>query len=50
MPARFVIDNSIVMSWCFEDEGNRYAEAVRKNVDTPSHSRKLLHGKPASNP
>lgn len=28
MPARFVIDNSIVMSWCFEDEGNRYAEAV----------------------
>lgn len=28
MPARFVVDNSIVMAWCFEDEGNAYAEAV----------------------
>ena len=24
----FVIDNSIVMSWCFNDETNRYADAV----------------------
>ena len=28
MSARFVVDNSVVMSWCFEDEGNGYAEAV----------------------
>lgn len=24
----FVIDNSVVMSWCFKDETNRYADAV----------------------
>jgi len=24
----FVIDNSIVMSWCFEDESNAYADSV----------------------
>ncbi len=24
----FVIDNSIVMSWCFQDEANHYADAV----------------------
>ena len=24
----FVIDNSVVMSWCFNDETNRYADAV----------------------
>ncbi len=34
MPARFVVDNSIVMSWCFEDEGNRYAEAVLESLET----------------
>ncbi|ABK17098.1 type II toxin-antitoxin system VapC family toxin [Syntrophobacter fumaroxidans] len=34
MPARFVIDNSIVMSWCFEDEGNRYAEAVLESLES----------------
>ena len=24
----FVVDNSIVMSWCFKDEANQYADAV----------------------
>jgi predicted nucleic acid-binding protein len=28
MVDRFVIDNSVVMSWCFQDETNRYADAV----------------------
>ena len=33
MSSRFVIDNSIVMSWCFEDEGNSYAEAVLESLE-----------------
>ena len=24
----FVLDNSIIMSWCFQDEANQYADAV----------------------
>ncbi|MDX8411251.1 MAG: type II toxin-antitoxin system VapC family toxin, partial [Mariprofundaceae bacterium] len=28
MPECFVLDNSIVMSWCFEDESNALADAV----------------------
>ena len=24
MSARFVVDNSVVMSWCFEDQTNSY--------------------------
>jgi len=24
----FVVDNSVVMSWCFKDESNHYADAV----------------------
>lgn len=28
MGERFVLDNSIVMSWCFEDEASRYSDAV----------------------
>ena len=28
MPERFVIDNSVVMSWCFQDEANEYAETI----------------------
>lgn len=32
MSSRFVIDNSVVMSWCFEDEGNGYAEAVLESL------------------
>lgn len=34
MSARFVIDNSVVMSWCFGDEGNSYAEAVLESLET----------------
>jgi predicted nucleic acid-binding protein len=34
MSARFVVDNSIVMSWCFEDEGNEYAEAVLESLES----------------
>ncbi len=28
MSLTFVVDNSVVMSWCFEDENNDYAEEV----------------------
>ena len=28
MENTFVIDNSVVMSWCFKDETNEYADAV----------------------
>lgn len=28
MAESFVIDNSVVMSWCFQDETNHYADAV----------------------
>ena len=28
MNGRFVIDNSIVMTWCFKDEADQYADAV----------------------
>ena len=28
MSESFVIDNSVVMSWCFKDEINQYADAV----------------------
>jgi predicted nucleic acid-binding protein len=34
MPKRFVVDNSIVMAWCFEDEVNGYAEAVLESLET----------------
>lgn len=33
MSARFVVDNSVVMSWCFEDEENGYAEAVLESLE-----------------
>lgn len=33
MRARFVIDNSVVMTWCFQDEGNRYTEAVLDSLE-----------------
>lgn len=33
MSSRFVIDNSVVMSWCFEDEGSSYAEVVLESLD-----------------
>jgi hypothetical protein len=28
MTDTFVVDNSVVMSWCFKDETNQYADAV----------------------
>ena len=28
MTTHFVIDNSVVMSWCFIDETNKYADAI----------------------
>ena len=28
MSVRFVVDNSVVMGWCFQNRGNHYAEAV----------------------
>ena len=28
MENTFVVDNSVVMSWCFKDETNQYADAV----------------------
>jgi predicted nucleic acid-binding protein len=27
-PARFVVDNSVVMAWCFEDEASGYADTA----------------------
>jgi predicted nucleic acid-binding protein len=34
MSARFVMDNSVVMAWCFEDESDAYADAVLESLDT----------------
>jgi len=34
MPAGFVIDNSVVMAWCFEDESSPYARAVQDALKT----------------
>lgn len=34
MSARFVVDNSIVMAWCFEDERNEYADSVLECLTT----------------
>lgn len=31
--ARFVVDNSVVMAWCFDDEGSRYADAVLDSLE-----------------
>jgi len=28
MPDSFVVDNSVVMSWCFQDQANDYADRV----------------------
>jgi predicted nucleic acid-binding protein len=32
--ARFVLDNSIVMAWCFEDESSAMADAVLEQLQT----------------
>lgn len=34
MDKRFVIDNSVVMAWCFEDEISPYAESVLYSLET----------------
>ena len=28
----FVVDNSVVMSWCFKDETNKYGDAVLEKL------------------
>ena len=33
MGERFVMDNSIVMTWCFRDEASPYADAVLKSLE-----------------
>ena len=33
MSPRFVVDNSVVISWCFEDEGSSYTEAVLESLE-----------------
>lgn len=30
---QFVIDNSVVLSWCLEDEQNRYSTAILEHMD-----------------
>ena len=32
MNDRFVVDNSVVMAWCFQDEANPYADAILNNL------------------
>lgn len=34
MLSRFVLDNSVVMAWCFEDEENPYVDAVLNSMET----------------
>lgn len=34
MSVRFVVDNSVVMSWCFADEESQYAEAVLESLES----------------
>jgi predicted nucleic acid-binding protein len=34
MAGQFVVDNSVVMSWCFEDQTNAYTEAVLDALKT----------------
>ena len=34
MKERFVLDNSIVMSWCFQDEASKYADAALDALET----------------
>lgn len=33
---QFVIDNSVVMSWCFQDETNKYADTVLEYLEEGS--------------
>jgi predicted nucleic acid-binding protein len=34
MRKQFVIDNSVVMAWCFEDQTNKYTESVLTRLET----------------
>lgn len=34
MSARFVVDNSVVMAWCFHDEEDDYSERVLESLET----------------
>ena len=34
MAKQFVIDNSVVMAWCFEDQTNKYTEAVLERMNS----------------
>jgi predicted nucleic acid-binding protein len=36
MAARFVVDNSVVMAWCFKDESDPYADQVLESLSTSS--------------
>ena len=36
MTPEFVIDNSVVMTWCFQDEANRYADSVLNSLEHTS--------------
>jgi len=39
MPESFVVDNSVVMSWCFQDQANDYADAILGQlVDTTAYA------------
>lgn len=34
MSNQFVLDNSVVMAWCFQDQTNKYTEAVLDKLET----------------
>ncbi|NVL90650.1 MAG: type II toxin-antitoxin system VapC family toxin [Desulfobacterales bacterium] len=34
MSENFVVDNSVVMTWCFSDETNKYSDAVLDRLNT----------------
>ncbi len=34
MARRFVVDTSVVMAWCFDDEANPYADSVLESLET----------------
>lgn len=33
MEKKFVLDNSIVMSWCFRDESNKYTDTILSSLE-----------------
>lgn len=34
MSENFVVDNSVVMTWCFSDETNKYSDAILDSLNT----------------